>query len=118
MSRNIKKNKDRQKVEAYIKKLDPLSFARFQALLGALLGLVAGVIYSFGGFIIDALVTLGWVATTETPGLSYGTVIAFGALIGMPLIGAVMGLLAGLISAVLYNAYARWFGGVEVDFER
>jgi hypothetical protein len=100
-----------------IKKLNPLSFAKFQALLGALLGLVAGVIYSFGGLVIDTLVTLGWIATTETPGLSYGTVLAFGALIGMPIIGLIAGLVVGFISAILYNLYAKWFGGTDLDVE-
>jgi hypothetical protein len=102
---------------ARIKKFNPISFARFQALLGALLGLVAGVIYSFGGLVIDALVTLGWVTTTETPGLSYGTVLAFGALIGMPLIGAISGLITGTVGVFLYNLFAKWFGGIEIDFE-
>jgi hypothetical protein len=103
---------------AKLKKLNLLSFARFQALLGALLGFVAGIMYSFGGFIIDTLVTLGWVVTTETPGLSYGSVLAFGALIGMPIIGLMAGLVTGFISAIFYNLYAKWFGGVEIDFEQ
>jgi len=103
---------------AKIKKIKVLSFARFQALLVALLGLLAGIIYSFGGFIVDILVTLGWVSTTETFGLSYGTVLAFGALIGMPIIFAMFGLIVGAIGAVLYNIFARWFGGIELDFEQ
>jgi len=31
------------------------SFAKFQAVLVALVGLLAGILYSFGGLIIDAL---------------------------------------------------------------
>jgi hypothetical protein len=100
-----------------IKKLHPISFAKSQALLGALLGLVAGIIYSFGGLFIDTLVTLRWVTTTETPGLSYGTVLAFGALIGMPLIGLIAGLVTGFISAILYNLITKLFGGMEMDAE-
>jgi hypothetical protein len=100
-----------------IKNLNPLSFARFQMVLGALFGLVAGIIYSFGGLAIDTLVTLGWFSTQETPGLSYGTVLAFGALVGMPLIGAIAGLVAGFVGAILYNLFAKWFGGIEIDFE-
>jgi hypothetical protein len=102
---------------AKIKKINPFSFARFQAFLGVLLGLVAGIIYSFGGLAIDILVTLGWVTTTETPGLSYGTVLAFGALIGMPLIGLIAGLVIGFISSILYNVSARWFGEMSIDLE-
>jgi len=38
-----------------ISRLGVFSFARFQALLAGLLGLLAGVLYSFGGLVIDAL---------------------------------------------------------------
>jgi hypothetical protein len=103
---------------AKIDNINPLSFATFQAVLFALLGLLAGVIYSFGGLAIDSLVTLGWMTTTETPGLSYGTVLAFGALIGMPLIGLMAGLITGFIEAILFNIVAKWFGGIKIDFKK
>jgi hypothetical protein len=98
-----------------IKKLQVISFAKFQATLGALVGLLAGSIYSFGGLFIDILVTLNWVVTSETPGLSYGTVLAFGALIGMPLIGVIAGFILGFISSLLYNIFAKRFGGVHLE---
>ena len=100
------------------KKIKVLSFAIFQGFLGTLLGLIVGIIYSFGGFIIDLLVSLGWVMTTETPGLSYGTVLAFGALIGMPIIGALAGFFLGIIEALLFNLVAGWFGGLDIDFKK
>ena len=101
-----------------VKKIRVLSFAKFQAVLFALLGFLAGVIYSFGGLLIDTLVSIGWVspALASTPGLSYGTVLAFGALIGMPIIFAAFGFMVGLIEAFLYNLFARWFGGMEIGF--
>jgi len=71
-----------------------------------------------GRFIIDALVSIGLIVSSETPGLSYGTVLAFGALIGMPIIFAFFGFILGFVEAVLYNLFARWLGGVEVSFER
>ena len=91
-------------------------FARFQAFIMTLVGLLAGIIYSFGGLIIDSLVSIGWITSTETPGLSYGTVLAFGALIGMPVIGAAAGFLLGVVEAFLYNLFARGFGGLKIDF--
>jgi len=99
------------------KKIKILSFAIFQGFLGTFLGLIAGILYSFGGFIIDLLVSLGWVTSSETPGLSTGTLLAFGALIGMPLIGAVAGFFLGLVEALLFNFVAGWFGGLDIDFE-
>jgi len=94
------------------------SFAKFQTVLGALIGLICGILYSFGGLIIDILVSKGWITTQKTPGLSYGTVLAFGALIGMPIIGATIGFLLGLVEAILYNLFAKWLGGIKIDFEQ
>ncbi len=99
-----------------LKKIRVFPFAKFQALLMAMLGLLAGIYYSFGGLLVDGLVSLGWISSSETPGLSYGTVLAFGALIGMPLIAAAVGFVVGLMEAVLYNWTAKWFGGIKIDF--
>jgi len=71
--------------------------------------LKATLLYSFGGFLIDTLVTVGWITTNETPGLSYGTVLAFGALIGMPLIAGIIGFVLGIVEAVLYNLVVRFY---------
>lgn len=62
-----------------LKRLKVFRFALFQALLMGLLGLCAGILYSFGGLLLDALVSMGWVEYNETPGLSHGTILAFGA---------------------------------------
>ena len=84
-----------------------------------LAGLACGVLYSFGGLAIDSLVTLGILdgEKFETPGLSYGTVLAFGALIGMPLIFAGAGVALGIIEGIFYNLYARMFGGMKADID-
>ena len=104
---------------ATIKNLGLVSFARFQAVIFAIIGLVAGILYSFGGLFIDVLVSIGWVSSTAagTPGLSFGTVLAFGALIGMPIIFAIAGFVAGLVEASLYNVFAGRFGGIDLDIE-
>ena len=102
------------------KKIKIFSFAIFHTVLGGLVGLICGILYSIGGLIIDTLVSMGWASSSywETPGLSYGTVLAMGALIGMPLIGAAAGFLLGLVEGVLYNVFARWFPRINLDFER
>ena len=95
-----------------IKKLQIVPFAIFQMVIFGLLGLLCGVFYAFGGLIIDIMVSLDWLSPEkmETPGLSYGTFLAFGALLGMPLIGLVFGFFTGLITGVLYNFLARKIG--------
>ena len=101
-----------------IRKLLIFPFALFQGTLAGLIGVVCGILYSFGGFLIDAGVSLGWLSAEAmgTPGLSYGTILAFGALIGMPLIFAAVGFAAGILEAVLFNMIAKWFGGLKPNF--
>ena len=99
-----------------IKRIKVFQLAKFQAILLTLIGLICGVLYSFGGLIIDTLVSAGILSSTtmSTPGLSYGTILAFGALVGMPLIFGVSGFILGLFEAVLYNLTAKWFGGFKI----
>ncbi|MAG02810.1 hypothetical protein CMI42_05725 [Candidatus Pacearchaeota archaeon] len=100
------------------KKIKVLNYAIFQTLIMALVGLLAGILYSFSGLVIDMLVTLGWITTNETPGLSYGTLLAFGALIGMPFYFALFGFITGIIGAFLYNLFARSFSRVNTRLFR
>lgn len=54
----------------------------------------------------------------STPGLSFGTVLAFGALIGMPIIFGIVGFFGGIVEALLFNLFTAWFGGLNIDFEQ
>ena len=88
-----------------------------------LAGLIAGVLYSFGGATFDVLVSAGWITSASsgawsTPGVSWGTALAFLALVGMPIIFAIPGLIAGAFGALLYNVVARRVGGIEVRIDR
>ena len=83
------------------------SLAAWQAALMAAVGLLAGVAYSFGGAAIDVLVTTGVINSASTPGVSWGTALAFLALIGMPAYFAVFGFAAGAIAAFLYGLVVR-----------
>jgi hypothetical protein len=92
---------------AKLKRVGVLFFAKLQAIVMACAGLIAGILYAFGGFFYELL----------TGTLNSGTALAFGALIGMPVTFAVFGFIAGAIGAFLYNLVARWFGGIEMDLE-
>ena len=98
-----------------LKKIRPLSLAKFQGVFMATIGLLVGIAYSCGGLMLDILVSYGWVVSSHTPGLSYGTILAFGALIGMPVILGAAGFVSGAFWAVAYNLIAQWTGGIEVD---
>ena len=88
-----------------MKKTEVIPIAQLVALMMGNIGFLFGVIYSFGGLAIDTLVSLGWIspAVASTPGLSYGTILAFGALVGMPLIFAVFGFVIGFVGALVYR---------------
>ncbi len=101
---------------AKLNKIRVIKFAKFQSFLLALLGFLAGFLYSFGGLIIDTLVSIDLITSNETPGLSYGTILAFGALIGMPMIFAIFGFLLGFIEAALYNLFVKFFEANKIDF--
>lgn len=100
-----------------IKKVGVLSLAKFQGVMFGLIGLVMGFVYSFGGLAIDILVSNGTITSAETPGLSFGTLLAFGALIGMPLLFGAYGFITGAVGAFFYNLVVKWTGGIEIELE-
>ena len=91
---------------ARLKKIRIFSLAKLQGILFSYVGLLCGILYSFGGFIYDLAIT---------GSLNLGTALAFFALIGMPLIFASFGFIVGIILAVLYNLFSRLFGGANID---
>ena len=100
-----------------LEKLRLVSFAKFQALLTCFVGILVGLLYSFGGLAIDFLVWIKLLSADEfgTAGLSYGTILAFGSLIGMPLVFALAGFILGLIEGILFNFYIERFKTIELD---
>jgi len=92
---------------AVLKKVNILSLANFQGLATGFVGLGAGILYSVGGFLYEVV----------TGTLNMGTALAFMALIGMPAIFAAVGFAAGLLEGLIFNAAARFVGGIEVELE-
>ncbi len=102
-----------------IAKLGLKDFILFSGFIGLLLGALLGLIYTGGGFIIDCLASLNLISeeSTSAPGLSYGTILAFGALLGMPIIFGIIRLAIDLVSAPLFNFIAPSIGGLPFTFE-
>ena len=92
---------------AKLRRLGVIFSAKLQAVVMAFVGLIAGILYAFGGAIYELL----------TGTLNSGTAIAFLALIGMPIMFSIVGFMAGALGALLYNLVAGWIGGLEMDFE-
>jgi hypothetical protein len=74
--------------------MDVLKTGRRLGRLMAFVGLACGVLYSVGGLVVDLL----------TIGLNRGTLMAFGALVGMPIIFGSVGFLAGVLVTFVANA--------------
>ena len=102
------------------KSINVFSFTRFLSVMMGIVGLICGIIYAIGGFFVDVLVSLNILSAVamSTPGLSWGTVLALGALLAMPLIGLATGLIAGITLSLLYNLLARWLSWVPINFEK
>ena len=88
-----------------IQKIKMLSFVKVLTAIMAFWGLIAGIVYSVGGFIYEAINGI----------LNPGTALAFWALLGMPLLFAAAGFVLGFLIAIPYNIIAKWIGGIEMD---
>ena len=93
---------------AKLKRIGVVFSAKLQGIVMAVAGLIAGILYAFGGAIYELF----------TGTLNSGTALAFFALIGMPLLFGLAGCVAGAIGALFYNFVAKWFGGIEIDLEQ
>jgi len=92
---------------ATLKRIGVLFSAKLQAVQMTCVGLIAGILYAFGGFFYELV----------TGTLNSGTILAFGALVGMPIVFGAFGFISGAVGAVLYNLTARRSGGIEMDVE-
>ena len=90
-----------------ITRLSAISLAKLLGLMMAALGFLTGVLYSFGGFLVEL----------STGTLNSGTALAFLALIGMPLLFGLTGLVTGLVLAPLYNVLARLGFALELEID-
>jgi len=86
-----------------------LALAKFQAVLMAPLGMITGIIYSFGGTVYDII---------STGSVNYGTALAYVALVVQPIMFAIVGFLIGIVEALLYNLIAKRFGGMNIELDQ
>ncbi len=95
-----------------LKHVGVLSVAKITALFGVIFGIIYGILVS--------VFAVAFVSTSMMPGLSNIGPVAAGGLgialvIIMAILGAVGGFIYGAVVAFLYNVFAGWVGGVEVD---
>jgi len=91
-----------------LKKIDVLSFAKLNAFIMAIMGLLIGLF----------LAGIGGIASTMTGSMGAFAGMGLIGIIIIPIIYGVFGFIIGALSAWLYNLFAQWFGGVELEFEK
>ena len=91
-----------------IRRIGPMSIARLSGMLYAVMGLVLGGIIS--------LIALAGGFASDTEGAAaFGRLIGVGAVLVLPICYGLLGFVATLIAAWLYNVAAGVVGGIEVD---
>lgn len=93
-----------------IKRVGPVSCAKIAGTLYAIMGLILGGFFSLlaaaGGFGAD------------TPGAAgFGAIVGVGSIIVFPILYGVIGFVATLIGAWLYNVLAGMVGGIELEVQ-
>jgi hypothetical protein len=96
-----------------IRRIDPVSAAKVQGTLAAMIGLLIGACIS-----LIALAFGGLAASQSDEAIGagmFGMLLGAGAIIVMPIFYGIFGFIGGLIWAFLYNLAAKFTGGLEVD---
>lgn len=95
-----------------IKKVDPFSLAKVLGLLYALLGVIIGLMFAaFGSILAD----FPMAQNDEATQTMFSTFFGIGSIIFFPILYGIIGLVAGILMAVLYNLVAQWVGGVTIE---
>ncbi|MFH0986707.1 MAG: DUF3566 domain-containing protein [Candidatus Micrarchaeota archaeon] len=104
--------------EVEIRKIDPWSAGKIYAVICAIMGFVYGL---FMGIILIAVGNMTFAGTSVAGAVSpmavSGTgiaVIGFLFVICSPVIGAVAGLICGILGAIVYNFAAGKVGGIKI----
>ena len=92
------------------------SVARLYGGISATLGLIFGAVIALAS-VAGGLA--GMAAESGSGGIPpvIGAVFGVGAVIFLPIMYGVMGVVAGAVGAALYNLFAGVFGGIELDIQ-
>jgi len=85
-----------------IKRIDPISFANMEAIVMAIFGFIVGILYSVGFNIFMSDV---------------GIMSPFVAIIGFPIMYAIIGWISTAIFCLIYNLVASGIGGVKIELK-
>jgi hypothetical protein len=93
-----------------IKRIGPVSCAKISGLLYAVIGLIFGAIFSL-------IALAGGMAANSSNGTGIGALLGVGAIVLLPICYGLIGFVATLVAAALYNVLASTVGGIQMDVE-
>lgn len=93
-----------------------VQFALVAAVLYALIGVLIGFVW---WLVISPIMIAGVKSSgVSAPGMGAMAGIGFFAILLFPIMYGIIGFIAGLLYAALYNLAARWTGGFELTFDQ
>jgi len=97
-----------------IRRIRVLSLVKVLSLIYATIGLVAGALLSLASVFAASA---GWNFGQDLAHTWLSVLFGAGAIIILPIVYGIMGLIVGFLVSVVYNTIARTVGGVEIDLE-
>jgi hypothetical protein len=101
-----------------IRRVGVLSVAKLYGGISATMGLIIGACFALvatvGGGMANALAG----SNSSAASAGFGALFGVGAIIILPVMYGVIGLIGGAIGAGLYNLFAGIFGGIEVEVQQ
>jgi len=98
-----------------VTRIGALSLAKVMGLIYGGMGLLFGLVFSFFAHLGAAFGRA--FEGASGPEALFGALFGVGAVIFLPIFYGLMGFLAGLLTAALYNLAARAVGGLELEVE-
>jgi hypothetical protein len=100
-----------------IRKLGIISVAKIYAVMMLVISLLISIPYGLI-IIVFSLTGAGSLGGQQAVALGGGgVVLGLGIMIGLPIIYAVMGFVGGALAALIYNIFAGFVGGIEIEVE-
>lgn len=102
-----------------IRRFGVWSAARLYAGITATFGLIAGICFALAAMLGGLAGAAGrGDASSGLAATGFGALFGVGAIIFLPIMYGVIGLIGGAIGAALYNLFAGLFGGLEVEVQQ
>jgi hypothetical protein len=98
-----------------VKRIGIGSAAKLSGAMYGAMGLIAGLIFGLAALFGAGLAQMA--GADEAPPAFVGALFGVGAIVLLPLLYGLLGLVIGAITAGLYNLFARLVGGLVVEME-